>query len=235
MQTLDIQRPEMPDLQFTLLVTALCTSHLTVLNIPNSLRRTIFDRCWVLIHESPPPGNPEEQVLDLRPWNEVTLDAMAETIRSVLTDAGIRTLTWDHPASNPTQTSTAAAQPLLDRLEQLYPQASRADHAQADHAHNGEALVEGPDHLDRYRTDVRHLADEMASVMAALVLALTHRAENLTSRGKDRDLVAKLLKGATVIRDSGYLYLAWAHHYAAFADEPGESAEEIDEHGIAAG
>ena len=35
MQTLDIHRPEMPDLQFVLLVTALCTSRLTVLNIPS--------------------------------------------------------------------------------------------------------------------------------------------------------------------------------------------------------
>ena len=32
MQTLDIHRPGMPDLQFALLVTALCTSRLTALN-----------------------------------------------------------------------------------------------------------------------------------------------------------------------------------------------------------
>ncbi len=40
MQTLDIDRPEMPDLQFVLLVTALCTSRLTSLNVPDFLRAT---------------------------------------------------------------------------------------------------------------------------------------------------------------------------------------------------
>lgn len=125
MQTLDIDRPGMPDLQFALLVTALCTSRLTALNIPDVLRARIFDRCWVLIHDSPPPGRPEERVLDLRPWTEVTLDAMVETIRGALTDAGIRTLTWDHTPSDPTRISTTEAQPLIDRLDRLYPQQSK--------------------------------------------------------------------------------------------------------------
>ena len=101
MQTLDIDRPDMPDLQFVLLVTALCTSRLTALNVPVVLRATIFNRCWTLIHDSPPPGRPEERVLDLRPWTEVTLEAMVEIIRVVLTEAGIRTLAWDHPPSEP--------------------------------------------------------------------------------------------------------------------------------------
>jgi hypothetical protein len=131
MQTLDIHRPEMPDLQFVLLVTALCTSRLTTLNIPHSLRRVIFDRCWVLIHDSPPPRRPEERVLDLRPWTEVTLDAMIETIRSLLAEAGVRTLTWDHPPSDPTQSCTPAAQPLIDRLEHLYPHHSEPGSAGA--------------------------------------------------------------------------------------------------------
>jgi hypothetical protein len=121
MQTLDIHRPDMPDLQFVLLVTALCTSRLTVLNIPQGLRTSIFDRCWVLIHESPPPRRWEERVLDLRPWTEVTVESMAETIRMGLTEAGIHTLAWDHPPSNPTQSSTPAAQPLIDRSGHLYP------------------------------------------------------------------------------------------------------------------
>ena len=34
MQTLDIDRPEMPDLQFVLVVTALCTSGLIRCNVP---------------------------------------------------------------------------------------------------------------------------------------------------------------------------------------------------------
>jgi hypothetical protein len=121
MQTLDVYRPEMPDLQFVLLVTALCTSHLTALNIPHALRTVMFDRCWVLIHDSPPPRRPEERVIDLRPWTEMTVAAMVEIIRAALTEAGIETLAWDHPPSEPTRTSTPEAQILLDRLEQLYP------------------------------------------------------------------------------------------------------------------
>ena len=53
MQTLDIDRPDMPDLQFVLLVTALCTSRLTSLNVPEALRATIFNRCWTLIRALP--------------------------------------------------------------------------------------------------------------------------------------------------------------------------------------
>jgi hypothetical protein len=122
MQTLDIHHSEMPDLQFVLLVTALCTSRLTALNIPYSLRATIFNRCWTLIHESPPPGRPEERVLDLRPWTELTVEAMVEIIRVGLTEAGIQTLAWDHAPSEPTHTSTPEATPLIERLAQLYPQ-----------------------------------------------------------------------------------------------------------------
>jgi hypothetical protein len=122
MQTLDIHSPGMPDLQFALLVTALCTSRLSQCNVPEALRADIFNRCWSLIHDGPPPSKPEERVLDLRPWTDVTLEAIAETIRSVLTDAGIRTLAWDHPASEPTRPSTPEATPLIERFEQLYPQ-----------------------------------------------------------------------------------------------------------------
>ena len=121
MQTLDIHRPEMPDLQFVLLVTALCTSRLTALNIPNSLRATIFNRCWALIHESPPPRRPEDRVLDLRPWTELTVEAMVETIRVGLMEAGIHTLAWDHAPSEPTRSSTPEAKPLIERLAQLFP------------------------------------------------------------------------------------------------------------------
>ena len=122
MQTLNIHRPEMPDLQFVLLVTALCTSRLTALNIPETLRATIFNRCWALIHESPPPRRPEDRVLDLRPWTELTVEAMVETIRVGLIEAGIQTLAWDHEPSEPTRTSTPEAKPLIERLAQLYPQ-----------------------------------------------------------------------------------------------------------------
>ncbi|MBH0202747.1 MAG: hypothetical protein HP496_10755 [Nitrospira sp.] len=132
MQTLDIHRPEMPDLQFVLLVTALCTSRLTTLNIPYSLRATIFNRCWALIHDSPPPGRPEERVLDLSPWTEITVEAMGEIIRVALTEAGIEILAWDHAPSEPTHTSTPEATPLIERLAQLYPQPPKeTDNGQA--------------------------------------------------------------------------------------------------------
>src|SRR5215218_10051215 len=101
MHTLDIHRHDLPDLDFILLVSALCTSPLTELNVPAVLRTILFDRCWVLIHEGPPPEKWELRVLDLRSWNEVTVDAMVETIRGVLTDAGITTLAWNYTSSNP--------------------------------------------------------------------------------------------------------------------------------------
>lgn len=121
MQSLDIHRPGMPDLQFVLLVLALCTSRLSSLNVPESLRATIFDRCWALVNDSPPPTKPEERVLDLRAGTDVTLDAMVETIRNLLTEAGVATLRWDHPPSEPTRSSTPEALPLIERLKKLYP------------------------------------------------------------------------------------------------------------------
>ena len=121
MQSLDIQRSGMPDLQFVLLVLALCTSRLSSLNVPESLRATIFDRCWALVNDGPPPTQAEERVLDLRAGTDVTLEAMVETIRSLLTEAGIPTLRWDHPPSEPTRSSTPEALPLIERLQKLYP------------------------------------------------------------------------------------------------------------------
>ncbi|MBI4401970.1 MAG: hypothetical protein HY581_10090 [Nitrospirae bacterium] len=122
MQSLDIHRPGMPDLQFVLMVIALCTSRLSSLNVPESLRTTIFDRCWSLVNDTPPPSQPEERVLDLRAGTEVTLGAMVETIRGLLGEAGITVLTWDHPPSEPTRTSTPEALPLIERLQKLYPE-----------------------------------------------------------------------------------------------------------------
>jgi hypothetical protein len=121
MPSLDIQNPGMPDLQFVLFVSALCTADLTTLNVQSELRATIFNRCWALVHTEAPPTDPRERVLDLREGTELTLEACLSTIRSLLTDAGIQTLTWDHPVSEPTRESTPAAKPLIDRLGQLYP------------------------------------------------------------------------------------------------------------------
>ena len=121
MPSLDVHNPDMPDLQFVLFVSALCTADLTTINVPQELRQTIFDRCWALIHTEAPPTNPQERVLDLRGGTELTLDACASTIRSLLLDANITTLVWDHPVSEPRMNSTPEALPLLDRLGRLYP------------------------------------------------------------------------------------------------------------------
>jgi len=121
MPSLDIHNPGMPDLQFVLFVSALCTADLTTLNVPAELRAEIFDRCWSLIHTEAPPTDRKERVLDLRGGTELTLEACLSTIRSLLADAGIRTLIWDHPVSEPTRESTPAAKPLIDRLGRLYP------------------------------------------------------------------------------------------------------------------
>ncbi len=111
----------MPELQFVLMVAALCTSDLPSLNISPELRRTIFDRCWALVSSDPPPTNPGERVLDLRAGTELTLEALATTIRELLTSAGVTVLTWDQPPSEPSRSSTPQAKPLIDRLQQLYP------------------------------------------------------------------------------------------------------------------
>lgn len=224
MQTLDIHRPGMPDLQFALLITALCTSRLIALNIPDTLRTRIFDRCWVLIHDSPPPGNPEERVLDLRPWTEVTLDAIVETIRSVLTEAGIRRLTWDHAPSDSTRSSSPEAQPLIHRFEHLYPQRSAGSDAAS-----RVTVVDAQARADDHGHLIRQLINEMAALMTAFSPALEHRAADLAASGKNGELVDKLLQGADVMRGSGHMYLAWARHYAGLPEDNLEAADDGDE------
>lgn len=125
MPSLDIDHPEMPELQFVLFVSALCTADLATINISKELRQTIFDRCWRLLHTEPPPTNPQERVLDLRGGTELTLEACASTIRSLLQEANISTVVWDHPVSAPRMSSTPEALPLIDRLERLYPDTSQ--------------------------------------------------------------------------------------------------------------
>lgn len=122
MPQLDVQNPGMPDLQFVLFVSALCTSNLETINVPKALRTSIFDRCWALVNTVPPPVDPKERVLDLRHGTELTLEACLSTIRSLLVEAGITQLVWDHPVSSSTRESSPGAQPLIDRLGQLYPE-----------------------------------------------------------------------------------------------------------------
>jgi len=121
MQVLDINNHDLPDLQFVLMVLALCTSDLDTLNVPDAVRLAIFDRCWALMHATPPPERREERVLDLRNGTALTLDAMVTVIKSTLAERSITQLTWDHPPSSPTRATTPEALPLIERLQQLYP------------------------------------------------------------------------------------------------------------------
>ena len=121
MQTLDVENPGLPDLQFVLMVLALCTSDLPTLNVPEPVRQTIFHRCWALMHATPPPANAKGLVLDLRDGTELTLEALVEVIRRALAEHGITQLRWEHPPSEPTRATTPAARPLIERMQALYP------------------------------------------------------------------------------------------------------------------
>jgi hypothetical protein len=120
-QVLDLNEHGLPDLQFVLMVLALCTSDLDTLNVPDAVCLSIFDRCWALVHATPPPERREERVLDLRNGTALTLDAMVTVIKSTLAEHGIMQLTWDHPPSAPTRATTPEVLPLIERLQQLYP------------------------------------------------------------------------------------------------------------------
>ena len=121
MQTLDVNHSELPDLQFVLMVVALCTADIPTLNVPEDVRRTVFDRCWALLHDTPPPTEPSQRTLDLRQGDDVTLDALVEVIRSTLNERGYAQMTWDHEPSEPTQPTSPDARPLIDRLQHWDP------------------------------------------------------------------------------------------------------------------
>lgn len=121
MQTLDLHQPQLPDLQFVLMVLALSTADLPSINVPPAVRRTVFDRCWWLLHETTPPENTKDRVLDLRAGDEITLQALVETIRRTFDEHGITKITWDHPPSDPTRSSSPEARPLVERLERWSP------------------------------------------------------------------------------------------------------------------
>ena len=117
MQILDVDNPGLPDLQFVLMVAALCTADIPNLNVPEDVRQKVFDRCWALLHDTPPPARSAQRVLELREGDEVTLDALVEVIRDTLHAYGYATMTWDHGPSEPTQSTSPDAQPLIDRLK----------------------------------------------------------------------------------------------------------------------
>ena len=121
MQRLDLSHPEIPDLQFVLMVVALCTSDLESLNAPISVRETVFNRCWALLHEEPAPVKKEDRVLDLMLGDEVMLEALVTVIRQTFEEHGFSELIWEHPPSEPSRESTPEVQSLVERIQKLYP------------------------------------------------------------------------------------------------------------------
>ncbi len=121
MQTLDIHNPGIPDLQFVLMIGALCTADMPTLNVPEEVRRLVFDRCWAMLHDTPPPEEPTQRVLDLRQGEEVTLEALVEVIRSTFADQGYDQLTWESTPSETTQSNSPEVQSLIDRLQRWDP------------------------------------------------------------------------------------------------------------------
>lgn len=121
MQQLDLSHPGLPDLQFVLMVVALCTSDLESLNAPISVRETVFNRCWALIHEEPAPVKKEDRVLDLMLGDEVMLEALVTVIRQTFAEHGFSELIWEHQPSEPSRESTPEVQSLVERIQKLYP------------------------------------------------------------------------------------------------------------------
>ncbi len=121
MQRLDLNQPGLPDLQFVLMVGALCTSDLESLNAPASVRETVFNRCWALLHEDPPPTEKNERVLNLMLGDEVMLEALVNVIRQTFEEHGFAELTWEQLPSEPSRDSTPEVIPLVERIQKLYP------------------------------------------------------------------------------------------------------------------
>ena len=121
MQHLDLNQPGLPDLQFVLMVVALCTSDIDSLNAPESVRETVFNRCWALMHESPPPTQKDERVLNLMLGDEVMLEAMVHVIRQAFEEYGFEELIWEQMPTEPSRESTPASRdrnrlrPVSDR------------------------------------------------------------------------------------------------------------------------
>ena len=121
MQRLDLNRPGLPDLQFVLMIGALCTSDLESLNAPVSVRETVFNRCWALLHEGPPPTQPDKRVLNLMRGDEVMLEALVNVIRQTFEEHGFSELTWEQQPTEPSRESTPDVLPLVERIQKLYP------------------------------------------------------------------------------------------------------------------
>ena len=80
--------------------------------------------------------------------------------------------------------------------------------------------------MDNDDSNVKQLIGEITALVTALPPALECRAAEIEAKGKDSDMVDKLMKGADVMRDSGHVYVTWARHYAGLYEG---NTEDIDE------
>lgn len=121
MQQLNLNQSGLPDLQFVLLVVALCTSELESFNVPISVQEMVFNRCWALVHEGSPPTQKDKRVLNLMLGDDVMLEALVNVIRQTFEEHGFSELTWEHQPSEPSRESTPDVLPLIERIQKLYP------------------------------------------------------------------------------------------------------------------
>jgi len=76
---------------------------------------------------------------------------------------------------------------------------------------------------------VTALLMDIAGLLREFPQALEQRAAEIQATAKDPELVAKLVKGADAMRDSGNIYLSWAKHYADLSEGNSDASSEEDE------
>ena len=76
---------------------------------------------------------------------------------------------------------------------------------------------------------IPELLANIAGLISDYPKALERRAAVIQATGKDPELVAKLVKAADTMRDSGNLYITWAKHFAALAEGNSDASTDEDE------
>ena len=73
------------------------------------------ERAWVVTQH----GREQKlgETLFCKKWDEVALDALVEVICGTLNAQGYSQMIWDHVPSEPTQSTSPDAKPLIDRLQ----------------------------------------------------------------------------------------------------------------------
>lgn len=77
--------------------------------------------------------------------------------------------------------------------------------------------------------DLKQQIQELAMHMAAFHQALEDKAREVEVIGGDPEVVGKLFKGADAMKDSGNIYLSWAHHFVKLSEGGAAEADEGEE------